>query len=84
MAGFVGHNGNNVWLDPAQGREDDDPVVVDHPEHFTDMPPPGVDPPKRKPGRPFGSKNQPKTDQPKPASPPPGGSGVTPSDDGRK
>ena len=51
-AAFVGHDGNSVWLDPAHGRDDDDPLVAALPELFTDTPPAGVEPPKRRPGRP--------------------------------
>jgi len=61
MAGFIGHDGNNVFLEPLHAYEDDDPLVLSHPDVFTDTPPPGVEPPKRKPGRPVGSKNQPKS-----------------------
>lgn len=52
QAAFVGHNGNNVWLDPVQGREDNDPLVVALADLFTDTPPAGVEPPKRPVGRP--------------------------------
>ena len=49
--GFIGHDGDSVWLAP-EGFEDDHPVVVAHPDMFTDTPPPGIEPPKRKRGRP--------------------------------
>lgn len=62
VAAFVGHEGATVFLDPDVGREDDDPVVRARPELFTDVVPPGVEPPKepRRPGRPLGSRNKPK------------------------
>lgn len=58
QSGFIGHNGDNVWLRP-EGFPDDHPVVLAHPDVFTDTPPDGIAPPKRR-GRPPGSKNQPK------------------------
>lgn len=51
LAAFVGHEGSSVWLEPAHGRVDDDPLVVARPDLFTDTPPAGTEPPKR-PGRP--------------------------------
>lgn len=45
--GFIGFNGDNVLLKP-EGLPDDHPVVLAHPDMFTDTPPPGIEPPKRK------------------------------------
>jgi hypothetical protein len=45
--GFIGFNGDSVWLKP-EGFQDDDPVVVAHPDMFTDTPPPGIEAPKPK------------------------------------
>jgi hypothetical protein len=67
QAGFVGFNGDNVWMDP-NGYPDDHPMVVAYPDMFTSIPPAGVKPPadvsppveQRRRGRPPGSKNRPK------------------------
>jgi hypothetical protein len=59
LSGFVGHAGDSVWMDP-NGFPDDHPVVLAHPDLFTEVPPPGIEAPKRRGGRPLGSKNKPK------------------------
>lgn len=56
FAGFVGHGGDNVWLEPAQQYDDDAQLVLDRPDLFNDVnppePEPGPEPVKRGPGRP--------------------------------
>lgn len=50
--GFVGHGGIPVELHAGDEYDADDPVVTTNPDKFTE--------PKRGPGRPPGSKSQPK------------------------
>lgn len=54
LNGYVGFRGDSVRLAPCP---DDHPIVAAFPDLFTDTPPPGVEPPKRR-GRPPGSKNK--------------------------
>lgn len=48
MSGFVGHNGDSVWLDP-NGFPDNHPLVLANPHLFTSTPPPGVEAPAPEP-----------------------------------
>jgi hypothetical protein len=58
IAGFVGFEGDSVWL--ATGLPDDHPVVRAYPHLFTSTPPAGIEPEPPRRGRPLGSKNRPK------------------------
>lgn len=49
FAGFVGHEGVAVWIEPSQQHEDDAPLVLACPDLFDDVP---SEPVKRGPGRP--------------------------------
>lgn len=47
FAGFVGHDGEPVWVEPHVTHEDDSPLVVAYPDLFDDD-----ESVKRGPGRP--------------------------------